>query len=90
MSSTGSLSVSAQQLLQRFRELMPRLGRELHKGQSGKVAVVGGCKEYAGAPYFAAMSSLRAGADLSYVFTTSDAAAAIKAYSPELIVLPLL
>lgn len=36
------------------------------------------------------MSSLRAGADLSYVATTSDASPIIKSYSPELIVLPIL
>lgn len=36
------------------------------------------------------MSSLRVGADLSYVATTSDASAIIKSYSPELIVLPIL
>lgn len=30
-----------------------------YKGQSGKVGVIGGCREYTGAPYFAAMSALR-------------------------------
>lgn len=32
-----------------------------YKGQSGKVGVMGGCREYTGAPYFAAMSALRVG-----------------------------
>ena len=36
------------------------------------------------------MSSLRIGADLAYVLTTSQAAPVIKTYSPELIVLPIL
>lgn len=27
--------------------------------QSGKVAVIGGCREYTGAPYFAAISALK-------------------------------
>ena len=52
--------------------------------------VILGSKEYSGAPYFASISSLRVGADLSYVFTTNDASPIIKSYSPEMIVLPIL
>ncbi|KAL9274310.1 ATP-dependent (S)-NAD(P)H-hydrate dehydratase-like protein, partial [Drosera capensis] len=55
-----------------------------------KVAVIGGCREYTGAPYFAAISALKIGADLSHVFCTKDAAPIIKSYSPELIVHPVL
>jgi len=55
---------------------------------AGKVGVLGGCREYTGAPYFTAIAALKVGADLSHVFTTRDAAATIKAYSPELIVHP--
>eukprot|EP00850_Spirogloea_muscicola_P016578 SM000135S27022 [mRNA] locus=s135:244987:246514:- [translate_table: standard] len=69
---------------------MPELGSGAHKGQSGKVAVVGGCREYTGAPYFAALSALKLGADLSHVFCAAAAAPVIKAYSPELIVHPVL
>ena len=54
------------------------------------MGVVGGCAEYTGAPYFAAAAALRAGADLAHVFCAPEAAAALKAYSPELIVHPLL
>ncbi|GER44728.1 ATP-dependent (S)-NAD(P)H-hydrate dehydratase [Striga asiatica] len=55
-----------------------------------KIAVVGGCREYTGAPYFSAISALKIGADLSHVFCTKDAAVVIKSYSPELIVHPIL
>ncbi|PQQ14174.1 ATP-dependent (S)-NAD(P)H-hydrate dehydratase isoform X2 [Prunus yedoensis var. nudiflora] len=58
--------------------------------QKGKIAVIGGCREYTGAPYFAAISALKIGADLSHVFCTKDAASVIKSYSPELIVHPVL
>jgi ATP-dependent NAD(P)H-hydrate dehydratase len=34
------------------------------KGQHGRVAVIGGCEDYTGAPYFSAMASARLGADL--------------------------
>lgn len=30
-----------------------------YKGQCGKVAVVGGCAEYTGQPYFCAMAALK-------------------------------
>ncbi|XP_023939962.2 ATP-dependent (S)-NAD(P)H-hydrate dehydratase [Bicyclus anynana] len=58
------------------------------KGEAGKIAVVGGSKEYTGAPYFAAISALKVGADLVYVITTENAAPVIKSYSPDLIVIP--
>lgn len=61
-----------------------------HKGQAGRVGVVGGSAEYTGAPYFAAFSALRTGCDLAHVFCLPQAAPVIKAYSPDLIVHPLL
>ncbi|TVU25814.1 hypothetical protein EJB05_28324 [Eragrostis curvula] len=73
-----------------IRRITPPLDRARHKGQAGKIAVIGGCREYTGAPYFAAISALKVGADLSHVFCTKDAATVIKSYSPELIVHPIL
>ena len=61
-----------------LRALIPALGNELYKGQAGKIGVLGDCREYTGAPYFAAMSALRVGADLSHVFCTRSAAPVIK------------
>ncbi|GLT78440.1 hypothetical protein SLA2020_499760 [Shorea laevis] len=86
MSGT-SLEADADAIL---RAITPTLDRSRHKGQAGKVAVVGGCREYTGAPYFAAISALKIGADLSHVFCTKDAAPVIKSYSPELIAHPVL
>lgn len=73
-----------------LRAIAPPLDQSKYKGQAGKVAIVGGCREYTGAPYFAAISALKIGADLSHVFCTKDAAPVIKSYSPELIVHPVL
>lgn len=42
----------------------------MHKGSAGKVAVVGGCREYTGAPFFSAYSALKLGADIAHVFCT--------------------
>ena len=50
----------------------------------------GGCFLYTGAPYFAAISALKCGADLVHVFCEKEAGNVIKSYSPELIVHPVL
>ena len=63
------------------RALVPPLSRRAHKGQAGKVGVVGGNKEYTGAPFFAAYSALRGGADLAHVFCCASAGPVIKARS---------
>jgi ATP-dependent NAD(P)H-hydrate dehydratase len=62
-----------------LRRLVPPLSDDKYKGQAGKIGVLGGCREYTGAPFFAAMSALRVGADLSHVFCTRSAAPVIKA-----------
>ena len=57
---------------------------------AGKIAVLGGCREYTGAPFFAAISALKIGSDLAHIFCTKGAGTVIKTYSPELIVHPVL
>lgn len=83
-------SLSQGDAYQIINAITPPLDPGRHKGQAGKIAVIGGCREYTGAPYFAAISALKIGADLSHVFCTQDAATVIKSYSPELIVHPVL
>jgi len=83
-------SSNLQEILPALQNVVPVLAPGRHKGQAGKVAVIGGCREYTGAPYFAAISALKMGADLAHVFCTSGAATVIKSYSPELIVHPIL
>ena len=51
---------------------------------------MGGSKAYTGAPYFASMTALAMGADLSTVFCSVEAGVAIKTYSPDLMVRPCL
>ncbi|KAM9190007.1 LOW QUALITY PROTEIN: ATP-dependent (S)-NAD(P)H-hydrate dehydratase [Dugong dugon] len=75
---------------QLVRSTIPPLTTKKYKGQHGRIGVVGGCQEYTGAPYFAAISALKVGADLSHVFCAKEAAPVIKSYSPELIVHPVL
>lgn len=77
-------------ILALVKSIIPPLTPKKHKGQDGRIGVIGGCQDYTGAPYFAAISALKVGADLSHVFCTKDAAPVIKSYSPELIVHPVL
>lgn len=75
---------------QKVRTIVPKLTNDMRKGQCGRICVFGGCIMYTGAPYFAAISALKAGADLVHVFCEKEAGQVIKSYSPELIVHPIL
>jgi NAD(P)H-hydrate epimerase len=57
-----------------------------HKGQNGRVLVVGGSKDYSGAPALAALAALGAGADLSIIACPDVVCSDIRSYSPDLIV----
>ncbi|XP_076857898.1 ATP-dependent (S)-NAD(P)H-hydrate dehydratase isoform X2 [Brachyhypopomus gauderio] len=85
-----SANANMDNILPLVKNTIPPLTSKKHKGQDGRIGVLGGCQEYTGAPYFAAISALKVGADLSHVFCTRDAATVIKSYSPELIVHPVL
>ncbi|KAG0223396.1 carbohydrate kinase [Mortierella sp. GBAus27b] len=71
-----------------YRSLVPPLSANLHKGQGGRVAILGGSSDYTGAPYFSGMSALRLGADICHIICDESAATAIKSYSPDLMVHP--
>ena len=63
-----------------------RRDNKSHKGQNGKVLIIGGSQEYSGAPALSAMSSLAAGADLAVLACPRQLTSVIKSYSPDLIV----
>ncbi|XP_014323909.2 ATP-dependent (S)-NAD(P)H-hydrate dehydratase isoform X1 [Xiphophorus maculatus] len=90
--SLGSSSLGGMDddIVSLVKSIVPPLTSKKHKGQDGRIGIIGGCKDYTGAPYFAAISALKVGGDLSHVFCTKDAATVIKSYSPELIVHPVL
>ncbi len=56
-----------------------------HKGDFGKVLIIGGSREYVGAPALAGLAALRAGADLSIIAAPEKVAWAINCLSPDLI-----
>jgi NAD(P)H-hydrate epimerase len=57
-----------------------------HKGQNGRVLIIGGSKDYSGAPALAALAALGSGADLSIVACPKVISSAIRSYSPDIIV----
>ncbi|CCE35352.1 uncharacterized protein CPUR_03340 [Claviceps purpurea 20.1] len=84
------MSATTREILGRVRRMIPPMLDKFHKGQLGRVAVIGGSQDYTGAPYFSAMASARLGCDMSHVICTPAAAAVIKTYSPNLMVHPLM
>lgn len=77
------------ELIPILRKVFPPLHPLLHKGQNGRIAVIGGSYEFSGAPFYSAISALKAGADLAHIFCSISASSSIKSYSPEIIVHPV-
>ncbi len=65
--------------------LLARRKAASHKGDSGRILVIGG-GPYTGAPALSALAALRAGADIVTVAAPRSAARAISTFSPNLIV----
>lgn len=66
----------------------PRLP-ETHKGDYGRLLVIGGSETFSGAPTLAAMAALRVGVDIVYVAAPLETAHDIASMSPSLITLKL-
>lgn len=67
--------------------LKPR-SPDSRKGENGVVAVVGGGRLYHGAPFLSAAAALRSGVDLVYLCVPQPIATAVRALSPDFIVIP--
>ncbi|KAH6646336.1 H-hydrate dehydratase [Truncatella angustata] len=89
-SESLEMSSATREILSKVRQMVPPMLKEFHKGQLGRVAVIGGSVDYTGAPYFSAMASAKLGCDMSHVICTPGAASVIKTYSPNLMVHPLM
>ncbi|NIM45644.1 MAG: NAD(P)H-hydrate dehydratase [Nitrososphaeria archaeon] len=72
-----------------LREVIPPRRKTSHKGDNGRILVVGGSHLYHGAPVFSALSAYRCGVDLVYVAVPKPLVTPVRAYSPSLIVMPL-
>jgi NAD(P)H-hydrate epimerase len=62
---------------------------ESHKGDFGRLLVIGGSESFSGAPAFVASAALRTGVDLAYIAAPEKTAYAISSMSPDLITIKL-
>ncbi len=67
---------------------LPQRARDAHKGDYGKVLFIAGAARYLGAPYFSAMSFLKAGGGLSYLATPRSLSPFIANKGSEIVFLP--
>ncbi|KAH0252158.1 YjeF domain-containing protein, partial [Aureobasidium melanogenum] len=79
---------SRKEIISKIYKIVPPMLESFHKGQLGRVAVIGGSEDYTGAPYFSGMASAKLGADMSHVICEPGAGQVIKTYSPNLMVHP--
>ena len=68
------------------RLLTPPREKSTHKGDYGKILVVGGSDVFSGAPALTGMAALRTGADLVSILAPDPVVSAIRSYSPNLMV----
>lgn len=71
------------------RAVLPKRKPEAHKGDYGRLLVVGGSSRYTGAPALLALAALRSGVDLVTVAAPAEAAKVISSFSPDLITVKL-
>jgi hydroxyethylthiazole kinase-like uncharacterized protein yjeF len=71
------------------RRVYPKRRPWSHKGDFGKLLVVGGSRKYSGSPALAALAALRTGCDLVTVAAPERAANIIASFSPDLITEPI-
>jgi NAD(P)H-hydrate epimerase len=62
---------------------------ESHKGDFGRLLVIGGSETYSGAPTLVTLAALRTGVDLAYLAAPEETAYAISSMCPDLITIKL-
>ena len=60
-----------------------------HKGDFGRLLVIGGSENFTGAPAFSALAAAQCGVDLVYVASPEKTAQTVASYSPDLITIRL-
>ena len=69
--------------------VLPKRRPESHKGDYGRLLIVGGSSRYTGAPALVGLAALRSGVDLVTIAAPSAAAKVISSFSPDLITIKL-
>ena len=75
--------------LELLNQIYKKRPENSHKGDFGKLLVVGGSREYTGAPALVGLAALKSGCDLVYVASPKRAADIVASFSPNLITYPL-
>lgn len=70
-------------------DVSDRRALEAHKGDFGRLLVIGGSEIYSGAPALVALAALRTGVDLVFVAAPETTATSIASFSPNLITIKL-
>lgn len=70
-------------------KVLPKRRPESHKGDYGRLLVIGGGSRYTGAPAMVGLAALRSGVDLVTIASPSEAASVISSFSPDLITIGL-
>lgn len=68
------------------RALLPRRRPDSHKGQNGRVLVVGGSIDYYGAPVLSGLGALYSGADIVYLYVPECNFEVTRSFYPDFIV----
>jgi hydroxyethylthiazole kinase-like uncharacterized protein yjeF len=71
------------------RAVIPKRKPESHKGDFGRLLVVGGGSRYVGAPALVGLAALRSGVDLAIIAAPEKTAWTINSFSPDLITIKL-
>ncbi|MFW9827425.1 MAG: NAD(P)H-hydrate dehydratase [Candidatus Thorarchaeota archaeon] len=66
--------------------LLKRREKNVHKGEFGKVLIIGGSKNYSGAPAYSSLTGINFGIDLVITFVPEVIANVLRSYSPNMIV----
>ncbi len=69
-----------------MKRLLPKRKPDSHKGENGKILIIGGSKDYYGAPVLAGFGALYSGADLVYLYVPECNFDCTRSLSPDLIV----
>lgn len=72
-----------------IKECYPKKQEWSHKGDFGRLLVIGGSRTYSGAPALSALAAMRMGTDLVHVCAPERAANIIASSSPDLIAEPI-
>jgi hydroxyethylthiazole kinase-like uncharacterized protein yjeF len=72
-----------------FKVLWKPRSSSSHKGDFGRLVVIGGSENFTGAPAYSALAATQCGVDLVYVASPEKTALTVASYSPDLITLRL-